>query len=136
MCVPGDFGDPIGSAAMAARGQPHVGAPVKSSVCNPHIVGGDDQRREFPRLPTLLPDVLQKWLSGNHMQWFSRETCRTPAGWNNADCQFHWVAVALICWFKMISTAAGTSSTTQSAMLRVVSRSDPLRTRMVRTPNL
>ena len=37
---------------------------------------------------------------------------------------------------RIRSTAAGTSSATQSAMLSIVSRSNPVRTRIVRTPAL
>ncbi len=71
-----DFRDAIGSATMFGRSQSDLCAPIERGLGDPHVVSGNDQRVQFFCMLTAFPDVSQKRLSCNWMQWFSRKTCR------------------------------------------------------------
>src|SRR5262245_13706401 len=84
-----DFGYSISSAAVTCDGQRDFGTPIESRLGDAHIVRGNDYRFETLRSFGSLPHSSQNWFAGNHMQWFSRKTRRTPARWNNADRLIH-----------------------------------------------
>src|SRR5438477_6324107 len=75
-----DFGNAIGSALMPWGGQRNFRAPVKSRICNAQIVGGDDNGIQFFSASTTFPDVTEKWLTSNKIQWFTRKTRGSPTG--------------------------------------------------------
>src|SRR5881392_3414533 len=74
-----DFGNAIGSALMPWGGQHNFRAPVKSRICNAQIVCSDDNGIQFFSAFTTFPDVTEKWLTSNQIQWFTRKTRGSPA---------------------------------------------------------
>jgi hypothetical protein len=60
-----DFRDSISSALMTRRGQRDLCAPAKRRICDPHIVGRDDNGVQVFGAPATFPNVAKKWLSSN-----------------------------------------------------------------------
>ena len=63
-----DLCDPIGATLMAGRRQGDFRAPIKSCVCDPHIVRRDDYRIQFCCAVATFPDMTKQWFACDQMQ--------------------------------------------------------------------
>src|SRR5438874_2188976 len=84
-----DLGDAIRTALMLRRGHRNLSPPIKGRVGDSHVVGGDNDRIQFLCASATFPDVPEKRLVCNDMQWFSRETRRRPSRWYNSNGLIH-----------------------------------------------
>src|SRR5260370_41753284 len=84
LCFPGDLSDAVGAALMMWRGHCHLGAPIESSVGDPHVVRGDNDCVQFLRAPTALPYMSENRFVCNEMQRFSRKTRGPPTSRNSS----------------------------------------------------
>jgi hypothetical protein len=58
LCLACYFGDPIRPALVSSRGQGDFRAPIEGSLCDSHVVGGDDYRVESFCFSASFPNVL------------------------------------------------------------------------------
>src|SRR6202035_2886488 len=127
LCFSRHFGCPIGAGAMSRRSQRDLCAPVKRRGGDPHIVCGNDNRIQAFSPETTFPDMFQKRLSSNEMQWFTRKPCRIPSGRDDPNGFTHAERSLVVTGSsKMSCAAAGKSFAIQSAVLPLMSQSRPV----------